>query len=106
MKIVVKNLTFKCIIGLLKKERIKKQKVILNVYLHVSDDDFVDYSEVAKVVKKTYKNEKYFKVEESLLEISDILKKTFPKILKSKIKIIKPNILKDCLVGAVLKKKY
>ena len=45
IKIHLKNLRFKCIIGLLECERIKKQKVKINLSLKA--DEFIDYAELA-----------------------------------------------------------
>ncbi len=106
MKVLIKDLTFKCIIGLLDFEREKAQRVILDLSLHVDDDDFLDYAKVAKFVEKVYKKEKFFKLETSLLHVSELLKKKFPQIRGIKIKIIKPNILSKCRVGAVYEKRY
>ena len=39
MKIEINNLTFKCIIGILDFERIKKQRVILNISFEYEFDD-------------------------------------------------------------------
>ncbi|MBS9778890.1 MAG: dihydroneopterin aldolase [Campylobacteraceae bacterium] len=106
MKVLIEDLTFKCIIGLLKKERTTPQKVILDLELHVKDEEFLDYSKVVKILKKTYKKEKFFKLEDSLLHVEKILKKKFPKISYMYIKIIKPDILPKCRVGVALEKKY
>ena len=48
MKIQISNLTFKAIIGILDFERIKKQKVIINLSFEYefSKDKFIDYAEV------------------------------------------------------------
>ena len=55
MKIEIEQLTFKCIIGILDFERVKKQKVIINLSFDYdfSKDNFIDYSEVANLVKKS-----------------------------------------------------
>ena len=60
MKIEIEQLTFKCIIGILDFERVKKQKVIINLSFDYdfSKDNFIDYSEVANLVKKSMKKKK------------------------------------------------
>lgn len=105
MKVLIEELEFKCIIGLLKRERKKTQKVLLDICLHVNDG-FVDYSKVVKIVKKVYKKEKFLTVEESLLHVNGVLKEKFPQIEYIKIKIIKPNIISKCRVGAEFEKRY
>ena len=57
IKIHLKNLRFKCIIGLLECERIKKQKVELNLSLKA--DEFIDYAELAELLKTQMKKQKY-----------------------------------------------
>lgn len=106
MRVLVEDLEFKCIIGVLNFEREKSQKVLMDITLHVNDEDFVDYAKVVSLTKKVYKKEKFFTLEESLLHVSEILKTKFPQIKRSKIKIIKPNILSKCRVGAEFEKKY
>ena len=61
MKIEIEQLTFKCIIGILDFERVKKQKVIINLSFDYdfSKDNFIDYSEVANLVKKSMKKNKF-----------------------------------------------
>lgn len=46
MKIDIENLEFKCIIGILDFERVKKQKVIINLSFDYDfgKDNFIDYS--------------------------------------------------------------
>ncbi|EAC2147143.1 dihydroneopterin aldolase, partial [Campylobacter coli] len=44
------KMQFKCIIGILKFERKKKQKVC--IYLTAKANDFLDYAKVSKRIKK------------------------------------------------------
>lgn len=100
MKIKITDLTFKCIIGILDFERIKKQKVNINIsfkYLYTKEY-FIDYSEVAQIVKDTMKKEKFLLLEDALLVLEGRLYKLY-KIRDLHIKIAKPDILKDCIVS-------
>lgn len=107
MKILVENLTFKCIIGLLKKERFTPQKIIINLILSVDEESMViNYAKIVNFLKKEYKKNQYFTLEESLSDICKKLKKKYSQITNIKIKIIKPEILKNCHVGVELEKKY
>ncbi|NCB13429.1 MAG: dihydroneopterin aldolase, partial [Erysipelotrichia bacterium] len=47
MKIEISNLTFKCIIGILDFERIKKQKVMIDLSFEYqfSKDNFINYAD-------------------------------------------------------------
>lgn len=100
MKIEISNLTFKAIIGILDFERIKKQKIIINLSFeyNFSNDDFINYAQVANLVEKTIKKEKFLLLEDAILHLETLLNKTY-NITNLKIKISKPNILKNCIVS-------
>lgn len=100
MKIEIEQLTFKCIIGILDFERVKKQKVIINLSFdyHFSKDNFIDYSEVANLVKKSMKKNKFKLLEDAVKTIKKALEDSYT-IKNLKLKISKPNILKDCIVS-------
>lgn len=100
MKIEIFDLTFKCIIGILDFERIKKQKVIINISFEYefSKDLFIDYSEISNLVKSTMKQQKFLLLEDAILYIETLLQNNY-KISYLKIKISKPNILKNCIVS-------
>ena len=100
MKIEISDLTFNCIIGILDFERIKKQKVIINISFEYeySKDLFIDYSEISTLVKKTMKEQKFLLLEDAILYIESLLQNNY-KIHNLKIKISKPNILKNCIVS-------
>ena len=100
MKIEISDLTFNCIIGILDFERIKKQKVIINISFEYeySKDLFIDYSEISTLVKKTMKEQKFLLLEDAILYIESLLQNSY-KIYALKIKISKPNILKNCIVS-------
>lgn len=100
MKIEITDLTFKCIIGILDFERIKKQKVIINISFEYdySKDLFIDYSEISALIKKTMKKQKFLLLEDAILYFESLLQNSY-KINKLNIKISKPNILKNCLVS-------
>ena len=100
MKIEISDLTFKCIIGILDFERIKKQKVIINISFEYefSKDLFIDYSEISNLIKSTMKQQKFLLLEDAILYIETLLQNNY-KISYLKIKISKPNILKNCVVS-------
>lgn len=100
LTIEIKDLTFKCIVGILDFERIKKQKVVINIsfnYIY-KKDYFIDYSEVSNLVKQIMKKEKFELLEDAIMFIESQLYKLY-KINKLQIKISKPDILKDCIVS-------
>ncbi|MFX4267138.1 dihydroneopterin aldolase [Aliarcobacter butzleri] len=100
MIIDIENLEFKCIIGILDFERVKKQKVIINLSFEYdfSNDDFIDYSEVVDLIKQTMKKEKFKLIEDAIIYLTKLLNQTY-EIKNLKLKISKPTILKDCIVS-------
>jgi len=105
MIVNIKELSFTCIIGILDFERKKEQDVIVDIKFEYNykENEFVNYAEVAQIVKEMMKKNKYFLIEEAILDITPNLKKTFPKILWCNLKITKPSILPDCKVSVELK---
>ncbi|MBZ7941839.1 dihydroneopterin aldolase [Campylobacter molothri] len=95
---------FKCIIGILNFERKKKQKIC--VKLKAKANDFLDYARVSKKIKKIYKKEKFFTLEESVDFVCEKLHSKFPQIIYLKIATFKPKIIKNSIVGVKLKKRY
>ena len=100
MKIEISDLTFKCIIGILDFERIKKQKVIINISFEYdfSKDFFIDYSEISNLIKSVMKKEKFLLLEDAILHLENLLNNSY-QISNLYIKISKPNILKNCIVS-------
>ena len=100
MKIEISDLTFKCIIGILDFERIKKQRVIINISFEYdfSKDFFIDYSEISNLIKTTMKKEKFLLLEDAILHLENLLNNSY-QISNLYIKISKPNILKNCIVS-------
>lgn len=100
MKIHINDLNFKCIIGILDFERIKKQKVIINLSFEYefSKDKFINYAEVSNLIETTMKKEKFLLLEDAILHIENLLNSTY-NISNLYIKISKPNILTNCIVS-------
>lgn len=100
MKIHINDLSFKCIIGILDLERIKKQKVVIDLSFEYefSKDKFINYAEVSELLKTTMKKEKFLLLEDAILHIENLLTQTY-EISNLYIKISKPNILTNCIVS-------
>mgnify|MGYP005984055167 CR=1 FL=1 len=100
MRVHVEELTFKCIIGLLPFERISKQRIIINLSFDYdySADYFIDYSEVSTLIKKELKKKKFELLEDAIIYVQSLLYKLY-KINNLKLKITKPDILKNCKVS-------
>lgn len=100
MKIQIKDLSFKCIIGILDFERIKKQKVLIDISFEYKfkKDSFIDYSEVSTYIQEQMKKKKFLLIEDAINFFEKKLSKKY-KIKNLQIKISKPTILKNCIVS-------
>lgn len=102
MKVSIKELSFKTIIGILPFEREHPQKVVVNVnfeYIYYKEDKkFIDYSKVAKVIKKTMKVKQFKLIEDAIIFLEKKLYKKY-NISALNIQITKPDILPDCTVS-------
>jgi dihydroneopterin aldolase len=100
MKISIEDLKFQCILGILDFERENPQDVIINADItYEYKDTFINYAEVAELIKNSMKNKKYFLIEDALSDLSQLLKEKFSKINTLSLKITKPSILPDCMVS-------
>lgn len=95
---------FKCIIGLLKFERLEKQTISLKI--NAKADSFLDYAKVTKLSKKYLKSKKFFTLEKANKKLAKKIKIKFPQLKKIKIEIIKLEIMKNTKLSAKYKKKY
>ena len=107
ISIIIKNLEFETIIGVLDFERIKTQKVIINCKIKYKyKNKYLDYAKTTDIIKNILITKKFEVIEDSLNFICSYLKNEYPSIKTIKLEILKPNILKDCIVGAKIIKKY
>ncbi len=96
----INSLSFKAIIGILDFERVKKQKIIVDFSsTYDKNIEFIDYGYVAKKIKKMIKKNKYFLIEDALMDIKNKMQKKYKTIKNINIQITKPDILQSCKVG-------
>ncbi len=101
MKILIENLTFETIIGILDFERVTPQKVQIDciIHYHYSEGNFINYADVVAHIEATMEREKFELIETALEVLSLSLKALFPLISELSLTIRKPNILSNCTVG-------
>ncbi len=101
MRIEIEDLTFSCIIGLLDFERVKEQKVVIDINIDYTytKDNFINYVNVVGITKNTLKINKFKLLEDALNSTKEAIVKEFHNIKKLSIKISKPDILDDCIVS-------
>jgi len=106
-KILIENLEFKAIIGILEIEREKEQLVAVNCEIEYENkENFIDYARVCEIIENTIKKGKFFLIEDAMDEIEKKLLQKYPRMKSLKLKIQKPEILKNALVGVEILRKY
>ena len=106
-KIIIENLEFDAIIGILDFEREKPQKIIVNAIIEYENkENFVDYAKICEMIEQIIKEKKFLLLEEAHEEISKFLKIKFPQIKSINLTIKKPQILKNALVGVNILRKF
>lgn len=100
MKVYIEDLSLTCIVGILDFERVTPQDVIINLELEYEyKTKFINYAEIAELIKFTMQEEKFELLEEALISLFTILKEHYKNISTLFIKITKPSILSDCQVS-------
>lgn len=118
MEILIENLEFSAIIGILDFERQKEQKLRLcgKFWVDFGDLDsienlnnakstnsentaFLDYSKLREFFLREFKERKFLLLENALLYFKNALPREFPMLLSYEISIYKLEIFSDCAVG-------
>jgi len=101
MTIHIEELTFECIVGILDFERLKPQKVIIDLTIDYSycDDFFINYAEVITLLKENMIKNRYELLETALNALEKKLLSAYPQIETFNLKISKPDILKNVKVA-------
>jgi len=106
-KILIENLEFEAIIGILPNEREKTQKVSVKCEIEYENKkNYIDYAKVCEIIEKLMVERKFLLIEDALEEIEETLKREFPQMKSLKLKIQKPEILRNALVGVEILRKY
>jgi dihydroneopterin aldolase len=107
MRILIKDLRFEAIIGILEEERLAPQPVNLHVKIRYDyqKDRFINYADVALFLEHTMQEKKYYLLEDALEDLSQKLLTLYPQIKTVKLKILKPAILQNAIVGVMRKTK-
>ncbi|GAB6045950.1 hypothetical protein JCM11957_15490 [Caminibacter profundus] len=106
-KILIEEITFKAIIGILEKERKNEQLVVVNAEIeYIDKKNYIDYAKVCDLIVKVIQNGKFMLIEDAVDEVEKVLFENFPQIKSLKLSIKKPEILKNALVGVEILRKY
>jgi len=101
-RILISDLTTRCIIGVNEEERREKQDVLINLVLYAdlskackSDlfEDTVDYRSIKKRIVKMVEESRYYLVE-ALAQAAAEICLSDPKVVEAKVRVEKPSALR------------
>lgn len=105
----IHNLVFETILGILEFERLKPQKISVNVdlfYTELPNKAYLDYMEIQEIIQNTMREKQYLLIEDALKDLSQILKTRYSGISELYLKISKLEISPNSQVGASVKICY
>ncbi|WP_187925185.1 FolB domain-containing protein [Helicobacter pylori] len=105
----IHNLVFETILGILEFERLKPQKISVNVdlfYTELPNKAYLDYMEIQEIIQNTMREKQYLLIEDALKDLSQILKTCYKEITELYLKISKLEISPNSQVGASVKICY
>ncbi len=105
----IHHLVFETILGILEFERLKPQKISVNVdlfYTELSNKAYLDYMEIQEIIQNTMREKQYLLIEDALKDLSQILKTRYKEISELFLKISKLEISPNSQVGASVKIYY
>ncbi|MCQ2930712.1 FolB domain-containing protein [Helicobacter pylori] len=105
----VHNFVFETILGILEFERLKPQKISVNLdlfYTELPNKAYLDYMEIQEIIQNTMQEKQYLLIEDALKDLSHILKTRYKEITELYLKISKLEISPNSQVGASVKICY
>lgn len=79
----IHNLVFETILGILEFERLKPQKISVDLdlfYTELPNKAYLDYMEIQEIIQNTMREKQYLLIEDALKDLSQILKTRYKKI--------------------------
>ncbi|GAA7574885.1 dihydroneopterin aldolase [Helicobacter pylori] len=105
----IHHLVFETILGILEFERLKPQKISVNLdlfYTELPNKAYLDYMEIQEIIQNTMREKQYFLIEDALKDLSHVLKTRYKEISELYLKISKLEISPNSQVGASVKIYY
>ncbi|GAA6834100.1 dihydroneopterin aldolase [Helicobacter pylori] len=105
----IHNLVFETILGILEFERLKPQKISVNLdlfYTQLPNKTYLDYMEIQELIQKMMQENQYLLIEDALKDLSHALKTRYSEISELHLKISKLEISPNSQVGASVKICY
>ena len=106
--IYIEDLKIEAIIGILDFEREKPQLIIAKCKIKYKrdDEDFINYAQLSSMIESMLIENKYELIEDALDEIIEKILEKFKSIKSIKLKLSKPNIIDNCIVGVESFRKF
>ncbi|WP_187865616.1 FolB domain-containing protein [Helicobacter pylori] len=105
----IHNFVFETILGILEFERLKPQKISVDLdlfYTQLPSKAYLDYMEIQEIIQNTIQEKQYLLIEDALKDLSQILKMHYKEISELFLKISKLEISPNSQVGASVKIRY
>ncbi|RKU92574.1 dihydroneopterin aldolase [Helicobacter pylori] len=105
----IHHLVFEAILGILEFERLKPQKISVDLdlfYTELPNKAYLDYMEIQEIIQNTMREKQYLLIEDALKDLSQILKTRYSEISELFLKISKLEISPNSQVGASVKIYY
>ncbi len=105
----IHNLVFETILGILEFERLKPQKISVDLdlfYTQLPNRTYLDYMEIQELIQKMMQEKQYLLIEDALKDLSYALKTRYNEISELYLKISKLEISPNSQVGASVKIRY
>ncbi|WQY06743.1 dihydroneopterin aldolase [Helicobacter pylori] len=105
----IHNLVFETILGILEFERLKPQKISVDLdlfYTQLPSKAYLDYMEIQELIQKMMQEKQYLLIEDALKDLSHVLKTHYKEISELFLKISKLEISPNSQVGASVKIYY
>ncbi|WP_187931907.1 FolB domain-containing protein [Helicobacter pylori] len=105
----IHNLVFETILGILEFERLKPQKISVDLdlfYTQLPSKTYLDYMEIQELIQNTMREKRYLLIEDALKDLSHVLKTRYEEISELYLKISKLEISPNSQVGASVKIYY
>ncbi|NHA89299.1 FolB domain-containing protein [Helicobacter pylori] len=105
----IHNFVFETILGILEFERLKPQKISVDLdlfYTQLPSKAYLDYMEIQEIIQNTIQEKQYLLIEDALKDLSQILKMRYKEISELFLKISKLEISPNSQVGASVKIYY
>jgi dihydroneopterin aldolase len=99
--IYIEDFKIEAIIGILDHERVAPQPITIACKIEYikEKEQFINYADITYIIEKMLIEHKYALIEEALDEIMEALIREFGQIKSIQLKILKPKILTNCIVG-------